>query len=259
MAGLVHTILGDTAIVQRRFDEAIAHFEQSIDYMQKTARYEWLLSDTLGGLGAARMQTGAFRDAAAAYLEGLRIGLRNENLHHSASNLAGLASVAAGDGQFDRSALLLGASEELRRRIHGVIYPRDKALIEHCLKTLHEQLEGTELERLKARGAAVSIDQMVDEGQAVLETMLAVATLESRQTKGPRSLSGRELEVLNLITQGCTDGEIADQLFISRRTVGSHTSSIFAKLDVSGRTEAATVAIRRGLVNVPTSSRREVN
>jgi DNA-binding CsgD family transcriptional regulator len=60
-------------------------------------------------------------------------------------------------------------------------------------------------------------------------------------------LSRRELEVLALISQGRTNREIGDRLFISQKTVGVHVGNILAKLGVSGRVEAAAVANRLGL------------
>jgi DNA-binding CsgD family transcriptional regulator/tetratricopeptide (TPR) repeat protein len=63
----------------------------------------------------------------------------------------------------------------------------------------------------------------------------------------PFGLSPREKEVLFLIAQGRTNREIGERLFISQKTVGVHVGNILSKLDVSGRVEAATVAIRLGL------------
>jgi DNA-binding CsgD family transcriptional regulator/tetratricopeptide (TPR) repeat protein len=63
----------------------------------------------------------------------------------------------------------------------------------------------------------------------------------------PFGLSPREREVLSLIAQGRTNREIGERLFISQKTVGVHVGNILAKLDVSGRVEAAAVAIRLGL------------
>jgi DNA-binding CsgD family transcriptional regulator len=60
-------------------------------------------------------------------------------------------------------------------------------------------------------------------------------------------LSGREQEVLGLVAQGRTNREIGERLFISQKTVGVHVGNILAKLAVSGRVEAAAVAIRLGL------------
>jgi DNA-binding CsgD family transcriptional regulator len=63
----------------------------------------------------------------------------------------------------------------------------------------------------------------------------------------PFGLSPREKEVLFFMAQGRTNREIGERLFISQKTVGVHVGNILAKLDVSGRVEAATVAIRLGL------------
>jgi len=61
-------------------------------------------------------------------------------------------------------------------------------------------------------------------------------------------LSGRELEVLDLMTEGLSNKLIAHRLNISEHTVKTHVASIFAKLGASSRTEAVSQAIRRGLV-----------
>jgi DNA-binding CsgD family transcriptional regulator len=69
-------------------------------------------------------------------------------------------------------------------------------------------------------------------------------------------LSRRELEVLAQIAQGRTNREIGDRLFISQKTVGVHVGNILAKLGVSGRVEAAAVAIRLGLEAAGAGGRR---
>lgn len=60
-------------------------------------------------------------------------------------------------------------------------------------------------------------------------------------------LSAREREVLSLVALGRTNREIGEHLFISQKTVGVHVGNILSKLDVSGRVEAAAIAIRLGL------------
>lgn len=60
-------------------------------------------------------------------------------------------------------------------------------------------------------------------------------------------LSDRELDVLRLVAQGLNNTQIADRLFLSQGTVRNYVSSIFSKLDVADRTQAAVIAIQHGL------------
>ena len=63
-------------------------------------------------------------------------------------------------------------------------------------------------------------------------------------------LSGREIEILALVSEGCANKEIAARLSISEQTVKAHLKSIFGKLDASDRTHAVTLAARRGIISL---------
>jgi two-component system, NarL family, response regulator len=63
-------------------------------------------------------------------------------------------------------------------------------------------------------------------------------------------LTPRELEVLHMLARGLTNKEIGSALSISGNTVRNHVNSIIEKLEVSDRTEAATTAIQRGLIEI---------
>jgi DNA-binding NarL/FixJ family response regulator len=64
------------------------------------------------------------------------------------------------------------------------------------------------------------------------------------------SLSERELEVLRLMARGLANADIAQRLYLSEGTVKNYVSSVFTKLGVSDRTQAALIALRYGLVDM---------
>lgn len=70
---------------------------------------------------------------------------------------------------------------------------------------------------------------------------------QERREKVKQALTSREQEVLHLLTQGNTNKEIAQKLFISEKTVKSHLNRIFKKFNVTRRLEAILYAIKQGL------------
>jgi NarL family two-component system response regulator LiaR len=64
------------------------------------------------------------------------------------------------------------------------------------------------------------------------------------------NLTDREKDILRLIAQGFSNADIADRLFLSEGTIRNYTKSLFQKLGVSARTQAAVVAIKNGLVKI---------
>ena len=67
---------------------------------------------------------------------------------------------------------------------------------------------------------------------------------------GGNELTSREFEVLKLIVRGKSNKEIGDDLGISEGTVKSHVNNILSKLNVTDRTQAVSVALKRGLVRL---------
>ena len=90
--------------------------------------------------------------------------------------------------------------------------------------------------------------EMVYENKRCIPPSIAQRLLE---TVGRKELSQRELEVLTLVAMGLSNKEIAQNLFISDKTARNHVVSCLTKLGANDRTEAATTAIRRGLIRIP--------
>ena len=98
-------------------------------------------------------------------------------------------------------------------------------------------------EQIRAAAAALGVGLRVDDQTAIFGP-------EEPEFSFVEPMTERELEVLNLVAEGYSNPQIADRLGVSRNTVKFHVSSIMAKLDASSRTEAVTVALRRGLIIV---------
>ena len=86
-------------------------------------------------------------------------------------------------------------------------------------------------------------------GTKVLQQLRAQAAGVRRDTAAPRiELSERELDVLRLIAIGKDNAQIAQELFISPKTVKNHISNILMKLQIENRIQAAVYAVRSGIV-----------
>jgi DNA-binding CsgD family transcriptional regulator len=84
--------------------------------------------------------------------------------------------------------------------------------------------------------------------QPLLDELRAIGSVPARADAGSDALTARESEILALVAEGRSNGEIGRQLFISAKTVSVHVSNILGKLGAAGRTEAAAIARRRGLI-----------
>lgn len=104
-----------------------------------------------------------------------------------------------------------------------------------------------------------SLDEIADAvrmaaDDAALSPSLASSMLEEvRRLEDPdseRIVTKREEEVLQLIADGCSTGEVAERLYISQKTVKNHLASIYQKLDARDRTQAVLQAVRMGIIHL---------
>lgn len=71
---------------------------------------------------------------------------------------------------------------------------------------------------------------------------------DQRPTEEPIKLTKREIEVLTLVIEGKSSKEVADMLYVSKRTVDFHLANIYDKLQVTNRVQAFRRAARLGLI-----------
>jgi DNA-binding NarL/FixJ family response regulator len=221
---------------------------------------------TIGALaGAASTLPTADRDRIAA--EAARI------LEGSRRTLALQAEEATHWGPEGMAWAARLSAEHLRFRwLAGVDSPEEPALIDawrNALSRFEDYGHAWEIARCQARLGAV-LQATGDQGQAraladkareaarrlgaepLLAELRGIGGSTPRQRgqagSANQTLTARESEILKLVAEGRSNGEIGKQLFISTKTVSVHVSNILAKLGASGRTEAAAIGRRTGLL-----------
>jgi DNA-binding NarL/FixJ family response regulator len=102
--------------------------------------------------------------------------------------------------------------------------------------------------RLIAEGGAIIAPTMMPDLLRQMERLMASQGSPLLADALHDALTEREIEVLRLIAEGCTNQQIAEMLIISPTTVKTHVQNILQKLNVSDRTQAAVYAVRSGLI-----------
>ncbi len=135
---------------------------------------------------------------------------------------------------------------------HAILeqYPTVKIL---ALSTFKDENQVREMLEIGASGYLlkdISIDELANSIRTALTGRLIVSSDAARQllSTPQAALSEREREVLALLVDGLTNVEIAERLVVARSTVKFHVSSILAKLNVTNRVEAVSVALQSGLI-----------
>jgi DNA-binding CsgD family transcriptional regulator/tetratricopeptide (TPR) repeat protein len=266
--------LGNIAVAEGAIERARSLFNAAID-RQRALGYEpgeshVFASHPVAGLGDVYRATGQQEQALAHYQMSLRPAWLFNDRRVICYALGGVAGALAAAGQWQTAARLFGTSEALhevsglpfeletmaRQRALGLPEPwyreRDSFGIAQRLHDmlaerridLHSIPDVAIAERLWQEGRVLSIAQAVEEA---LQASIAPVEEPAGEEIGPHGLTPRELAVLRLIVEGLSDPEIADRLFISRRTAATHVANILHKLNVGNRAAAAVFSVRNGL------------
>ncbi|MEX1247315.1 MAG: response regulator transcription factor [Anaerolineales bacterium] len=152
------------------------------------------------------------------------------------------------DAKSPTRVILLTAYDDSSQAVHAM----SAGAYAYCVKDI-DPLRLVDIVRSAAVGHFVVSDQVLDEYGLERWLMDRTAT-SARAFSDPGApfepLSGREMEVLECVTRGLSNKEIATSLEISHQTVKNHVTAILRKLNVEDRTQAAVYALRRGWVRL---------
>lgn len=214
----------------------------------------WAEAGPLSYLARIARDRDDLRSALDLHQQALRLRARFGDRIAAASSIRSISEIARRDGQSETATRLLAAATALRGNkrivsVHGAA--RDEQAVAGLRATLGIEL----FERTWLGGAALSFEAAVDVANQLTLTESPAARTPVTAAL-PEPLTRREHEVLRLLAQGFTQPEIAEQLFISPRTVSTHATNIYGKLGVRTQSAAIAFAYQHRLVAVPSREDR---
>jgi ATP/maltotriose-dependent transcriptional regulator MalT len=221
---------GDLAIARTSWDESLALSRET-----KTAVTE---IRSLQGLAALARAAGELHDSLDLLHNALRMIDEAGHTVLVADALEQLAGVLSVGQAFRESARLFGAAQALRERIGYVRSPLHEDTYEHDVSSVREALGPDEFASAWNQGLEMTVEDAVVYAARGRGRRL-------RPTAGWASLTPTELDVVRLVSEGHSNPEIAEKLFLARSTVKTHLLHVFAKLGVSSRAELAALVARR--------------
>ena len=194
------------------------------------------------------VQADRYQDAAVHLREGLQIVLRAGDLWEVAGNgLWNCALLCTATRRYADAATMF-AAQDVHALQQGIISDtsEDARRREEALSTIRQALGPDRVRAAEERGAAMSLDTAAE--YALVLTAPAPRPLTGAKGPGLETLSARERELVTLVAQGRTNAQIAAQLYISVRTVGSHLDRIRDKTGCRRGADLTRLALTEGLV-----------
>jgi predicted ATPase/DNA-binding CsgD family transcriptional regulator len=164
------------------------------------------------------------------------------------SALEGFACVAGAKGDAERAAWLWGAAQALHET-QGI--PRDTDFLAEAdarISAVRLGMGEEEWEEAWRKGRAMTLDEAVSYALEETDSLTTFAPEKHSASQALVVLSRREEEVASMVAQGLTNRQIAQELFLSERTIENHVSKILRKLDLTSRTEIASWATQQRLI-----------
>lgn len=134
-------------------------------------------------------------------------------------------------------------------------YPQVKVLVltsyvddEHVISAIDKGADGYEMKDVEPQKLIETIHKVSNGERIIHPEAKSVIETVSKKPHFTNKLSKREVEVLREMVKGKTNKEIAQTLFVSEKTIKTHVSHIFNKLQVTDRTQAAIYAMENKLI-----------
>jgi DNA-binding CsgD family transcriptional regulator/tetratricopeptide (TPR) repeat protein len=248
IAGMARLQLGVVTLDQDGADRAEPMLEEALDLFRRHDN-AYQVACALLVLGWTATDRRDITTAAARYREGLALWEELGTTEGLVDVLAGVAELAGAARQPERATRLLAATEVLGEAVGYVLPVPERARYDRTMVELRATLGEAAFATEWAAGLTIPLEHAVAEGRAVLAGLLeGLVAKEPIVSPAAGGLTPRERDVLRLVVAGRSNPEIAEALFLSRRTVTTHLTRIFAKLGVQGRAEAAVHAVRFSLI-----------
>ena len=149
-----------------------------------------------------------------------------------------LAVVAGEDGSHHEAARLFAAADTIRDHMGSMRFKIHDAAHQDFVAALRDAMDNEAFDTAWAEGAALSVEEAIAYAQRGHGQ-------RKRSATGWASLTPTEREVVRLVSQGLANNDIGTRLFISRRTVQTHLTHVYAKLGLTSRVQLAQEASRR--------------
>jgi non-specific serine/threonine protein kinase len=237
--GLVITSQGDHERASALHEEALALFREIRDVQG--------MGHCLNNLALGAVVEGDYDGASLLIRENLRIARELDYKLGIQYSLLGLGLVAAAREQPARAARLWGAVEAVEETFGITITPlaRSHTDYEGHLAASRSQLGEEAFAAAWSEGRAMALEEAVE---YALEPPPEAVPESKAPPIYPSGLSAREVEILRHVARGMTNARIAQELYISPRTVNWHLGSVYRKLGFSSRAEATRFASEHDLL-----------
>jgi DNA-binding CsgD family transcriptional regulator len=190
------------------------------------------------------LHAGRVQDSAAHLREGLQIAVRTGGSIELVNCLDYCGHLCAATGRPAEAVTMWAAHAALLGHDAAADAPADVRRRDEPLRAARQALGPERTRASEDRGAAMSLATAAE--YALMLT--APVPLAAAAAPGPGQLSARERELVTLVAQGCTNAQIAAQLYISVRTVSSHLDRIRDKTGCRRRADLTRLALTAGLV-----------